>query len=174
MDSLPSELPEKAALKGCCILDKDHLPNILLEIPFPSSGDLPDPGIEPSLLHFRWILYSLSYQGRLLLRDAASFTKIIFPTSCESPPSLYLNLFRTLLWLLKFPDEFQLILLLYSRDFQLRVSHTEHAFNKCLLATNCMQVVILGTRNTRLNKPEKVSTLLATAFKWQEIKKIKI
>ena len=30
--------------------------------PFPSPGDLPDPGIEPGLLHCRWILY-LSYQG---------------------------------------------------------------------------------------------------------------
>ena len=31
--------------------------------PFPSPGDLPDPGIEPGLLHCRWILYHLSYQG---------------------------------------------------------------------------------------------------------------
>lgn len=36
-----------------------------------------------------------------------------------------------------------------------------------------MQVAILGTRNTRLNKPEKVSTLLTITFKWQKIKKIK-
>ena len=32
--------------------------------PFPSPGDLPNPGIEPVLLHCRWILYQLSYQGR--------------------------------------------------------------------------------------------------------------
>ena len=30
-------------------------------MPFPSPGDLPDPGIEPSLLHFRQILCCLSY-----------------------------------------------------------------------------------------------------------------
>ena len=27
-------------------------------LPFPSPGDLPDPGMEPHLLHCRWILYS--------------------------------------------------------------------------------------------------------------------
>ena len=31
-------------------------------LPFPSPGDLPDPGIKPSLLVFSWILYCLSYQ----------------------------------------------------------------------------------------------------------------
>ena len=33
-------------------------------LPFPSPGDLPDPGINPSLLHCRQILYQLSYEGR--------------------------------------------------------------------------------------------------------------
>ena len=28
--------------------------------------DLPDPGLEPRLLHCRWILYQLSYQGGCL------------------------------------------------------------------------------------------------------------
>ena len=32
-------------------------------LPFPSPEDLPDPGIEPSLLHCRQILYCLSHQG---------------------------------------------------------------------------------------------------------------
>ena len=32
-------------------------------LPFPSPGDLPDPGIEPGLLHCRKILYQLSYKG---------------------------------------------------------------------------------------------------------------
>ena len=32
-------------------------------LPFPSPGDLPNPGIEPVLLHCRWILLSLSHQG---------------------------------------------------------------------------------------------------------------
>ena len=30
---------------------------------FPSPGDLPDPGIEPGLLHYRQILYYLTHQG---------------------------------------------------------------------------------------------------------------
>ena len=30
---------------------------------FLSPGDLPDPGIQPGLLHFRQILYCLSHQG---------------------------------------------------------------------------------------------------------------
>jgi len=32
-------------------------------LPFPSAGDLPDPGIEPGLLHCRQTLYRLSYKG---------------------------------------------------------------------------------------------------------------
>ena len=32
-------------------------------LPFPSPGDLPNPGIEPSFLHCRQILYQLSYKG---------------------------------------------------------------------------------------------------------------
>ena len=32
-------------------------------LPFPSPGDLPDPGIEPGLPHCRQTLYRLSYQG---------------------------------------------------------------------------------------------------------------
>ena len=31
--------------------------------PFPSPGDLPDPGIEPNTLHGRWVLYQLSLKG---------------------------------------------------------------------------------------------------------------
>ena len=34
--------------------------------PFPFSGDLPNPGLNPSLLHCRKILYSLSHQGSQL------------------------------------------------------------------------------------------------------------
>jgi len=33
------------------------------ELPFPSPGDLPDPGIKPVLLYCRQILYHLSHQG---------------------------------------------------------------------------------------------------------------
>ena len=35
-------------------------------LPFLSPGDLPDPGLNPGLLHCRQILYHLSHQGRLL------------------------------------------------------------------------------------------------------------
>ena len=32
-------------------------------LPFPSPGDLPDPGVEPESLHCRQTLYHLSHQG---------------------------------------------------------------------------------------------------------------
>ena len=32
-------------------------------MPFSSPGDLPNPGIKPGLLHCRWIIYYLTYQG---------------------------------------------------------------------------------------------------------------
>ena len=32
-------------------------------LPFPSPGDLPNPGIKPGSLNCRWCLYLLSYQG---------------------------------------------------------------------------------------------------------------
>ena len=35
-------------------------------LPFPSPGDLPDPGIKPGLLHCRQILYHLSYSHSLI------------------------------------------------------------------------------------------------------------
>ena len=35
-------------------------------LPYPSTGDLPDPGTEPGLLHYRGILYHLSHQESLL------------------------------------------------------------------------------------------------------------
>ena len=31
--------------------------------PIPSPGDLPNPGVEPDLLHCKWILYQLGHQG---------------------------------------------------------------------------------------------------------------
>ena len=36
-------------------------------LPFPSPGDLPTQGLNPSLLHCRQILYHLSHQGSLIL-----------------------------------------------------------------------------------------------------------
>ena len=38
-------------------------------LPLPSPGDLPDTGIKPSLPHYRWILYQLSYQGHPALSN---------------------------------------------------------------------------------------------------------
>ena len=38
----------------------------LNRLPFPSPGNLPDPGIEPGLPHCRQILYCLSHQGSLI------------------------------------------------------------------------------------------------------------
>ena len=35
-------------------------------LPFPSPGDLPTQGLNPGLLHCRWILYWLSYKGSLV------------------------------------------------------------------------------------------------------------
>ena len=36
-------------------------------LPFPSPGELPNPGIEPGLPHCRQMLYHLSHQGSLLV-----------------------------------------------------------------------------------------------------------
>ena len=36
-------------------------------LPFPSLGDLPDPGIEPGMLLYRYILYHLNHQGSKVL-----------------------------------------------------------------------------------------------------------
>ena len=34
--------------------------------PFPSAGDLPHPGLNPGVLHCRWILCCLSHQGNTM------------------------------------------------------------------------------------------------------------
>ena len=41
----------------------------ILGLPFPSPGDLPDPGIEAGLLHCRQILYLLSYERSPLTQE---------------------------------------------------------------------------------------------------------
>ena len=50
--------------------------------PIPSPVDLPNPVIKPGLLHCRWILYQLSYQGRpclaLVLTSAQSFSTLLY------------------------------------------------------------------------------------------------
>ena len=41
------------------------------ELPFPSPGDLPNPGWNPGLPHCRWTLYDLSHQelGQNVIRN---------------------------------------------------------------------------------------------------------
>ena len=43
-------------------------------LPFPSAGDFPHPGIEPSLPHYRQILYHLSNQSHLVGKETQRFT----------------------------------------------------------------------------------------------------
>ena len=44
-------------------LSHEGSPRILEWVAIPSTGDLPNPGIEQGILHCRQILYQLSYQG---------------------------------------------------------------------------------------------------------------
>ena len=44
-------------------------------LPFPSPGDLPDPGIEPSLLNYRQFIYHLSHQGWLFIIEVFIVTR---------------------------------------------------------------------------------------------------
>ena len=52
-------------------------------LPFPPPGDLPDPGIEPGLLHCRQILYHLSQKG--------SPTRVDIKSDPTCRPSLHSN-----------------------------------------------------------------------------------
>ena len=60
--------------------------------PIPSPGDLPNPGLNRGLLHCRWILYQLSYQGSPALPhgfciSVVSWPETSFPHSSNlSPP----------------------------------------------------------------------------------------
>ena len=61
-------------------------------LPFPSPGHLPDPRIEPGLLHYREILYHLSHvflKPRPNLRGMVKlfFSKVILPPSLGLIPS---------------------------------------------------------------------------------------
>ena len=77
---------------------------------FPSSGDLPDPGSEPGLLHCRKILYQLSYWGSPMLPmksdryifcfsllSAESALSLSFTVKSLAPPSASLNWWSKLL-----------------------------------------------------------------------------
>ena len=44
---------------------------------FPSPGDLPNQGSNPSFLHCRQILYHLSHQGSLLTSDQFSYGELL-------------------------------------------------------------------------------------------------
>ena len=64
-------------------------------LPFSSPGDLPDPGMEPGLLHCRQILYHLSHQGsqksqaiyRQSLESLYPMSSIPCTTCCRHPTS---------------------------------------------------------------------------------------
>jgi len=63
-------------------------------LPFPSSGDPPNPGIEPrGLLHCRQILYQLNYKGIYI------YTHTHTHTLFSSPSSLLLENCRVPWWL---------------------------------------------------------------------------
>ena len=66
-------------------------------LPFPSPGDLPDPGINPGLLHCRWILYRLSYDWHITTSPETRFCHIWM----EERVSPYL-----LGWFIKLQNEF--------------------------------------------------------------------
>ena len=51
---------------------------ILKWVAFPLSSRFPNPGIELGLLHCRWILYQLSYQGNLKVIRGENFISGIF------------------------------------------------------------------------------------------------
>ena len=53
-------------------------------LPFPSSGDLPNPGINPGLLRCRQILYQRSYKGSPTNLESLSLSVISFCFSCSS------------------------------------------------------------------------------------------
>ena len=52
------------------------------ELPFSPTGNLPNPGIDPGLLHYRQILYQLSYQGNPCSLAAAAAKSL---QSCSTP-----------------------------------------------------------------------------------------
>ena len=56
----------------------------ILELPFPSPGDLPNQGSNPDLLHCRQILYHLSYQGSSLVIVQESSCVIVWGVSWTS------------------------------------------------------------------------------------------
>ena len=57
-------------------------------LPFPSPGDLPDPGMEAGLLNCRQILYLLSYQRRKVGLDTMTYPKILLLNSALACASL--------------------------------------------------------------------------------------
>ena len=59
MDNLPGSLPGSLSMGF-------SRQEYWTGLPFPSPGELPNPGIRPDLLHCRQILYQLSYKGKPL------------------------------------------------------------------------------------------------------------
>jgi len=63
-------------------------------LPFPSPGDLPNPGTEPDLLHCRQILYQLSYKGSLKNKELRCLNHS--HVAERYVPWVYLHLFHCL------------------------------------------------------------------------------
>ena len=60
-------------------------------LPFPSPGDLPHPGIDQGFLHYRQILYQMSYEGSSILQSSKFNNTICIEWDCI--PSLsYISL----------------------------------------------------------------------------------
>ena len=70
-------------------------------LPFPSPADLPDPGIEPYLLHCKQILYYLSHQGNPEKRNRKRNRKERIPSPTATvPPDLFLT--ASPIWVFKY------------------------------------------------------------------------
>ena len=50
------------------------------KLPFPSPGELPNPGIDPDLLHCRQILYHVSHKESTILTQKMSYVSSVMPT----------------------------------------------------------------------------------------------
>jgi len=68
-----------------------------MEFSRPEQWDLPNPGIEPGLLHCRWILYQLSHKGspRILEWAAYPFSRSPDPGIEPGSPALQVGILPT-------------------------------------------------------------------------------
>ena len=66
-------------------------------LPFPYARDHPNPGIEPGLLHCRWILYHLSHQGSARVWQRQIKNTANTPTRPADPPGFREDLVKVLI-----------------------------------------------------------------------------